>query len=108
MVEECWERLGMKYIVFTEVQDMEKAMEIGLKLMADREKVPGKYPKRLFPNHAFMDTSPSGKWKGFAVVEGTPEQLANWVTDVDEAWSLKYVPIVETNLMVELYQKLKK
>ena len=98
----------MKYIVFTEIQDMEKAMEIGPKYLSDREKVPGKYPKLIFPNHNFMDTSPSGKGKGFAVVEGTSEQLANWVTDVDGAWSLKYVPIVETNLMLELYQKKKK
>ncbi len=107
-VEEYWERLGMKYIVFTAIQDVKKTMEIAPKLMAEREKIPGKYPQLIFPNHTFMDTSPSGKLKGFAVVEGTPEQLANWVTDLDGAWSVKYVPIVETDLMVELYQKMKK
>ena len=96
----------MKYIVFTEIQDTEKAMETGTKLMADCEKLPGKYPKLLFPNHTFMDTSPGGKWKGFAVVEGTSEQIAKGVTDVDGAWSLKYVPIVEITLMMELYEKI--
>ena len=98
----------MKYIVFTAMQDVEKTTEIQPKIMADREKFPGKYPKLLYPNHTLMDTSPSGKMKGFAVVEGTPEQLANWVTDVGGAWSVKYVPIVEAKLMWELYRKKKK
>jgi len=99
----------MKYIVFTEtIQDLEKVLEKAPKLFADREKFPGKYPKLLFPNHAFLDTSPGGKIKGFAVVEGTPESIAKWITDVDGAWSLKYVPIVETALMTELYKKMKK
>jgi len=99
----------VKYIVFTEqIQDLEKVREKFAKLLADREKFPGKYPKLLFPNHSFMDTSPGGKRKGFAVVEGTPESLAKWITDVDGAWGLKYVPIVESTLMWELYEKMKK
>ena len=94
----------MKYIVFWKFAEWtpegtEKVSSKGMS--AKREKDPEKYPKLLFPNHIFL-----GQNKGFAVVEGTPEQVANWVIGFEGTMKHEYIPIMESTSWSEIYQKI--
>ena len=94
----------MNYIAFWEYcpEDFDKVIEKYKQV--EREKGTEKFPKRLFPPHGM-----GGEHKGFSLFENvTPEQLMNMVLHYAPEMKLKFVPILETAKVIELYQKMKK
>jgi len=92
----------MNYIAFWEYcpEDFDKVIE----KYKQRMKMPEKFPKILFPPHGM-----GGEHKGFTLYENvTPEQLINIVLHYRPEMKLKFVPILETAKVIELYQKMKK
>jgi hypothetical protein len=99
--QEMWRGEEMKYVVIWKFKELtEDVMEASRKLTELREKEPDKLPKILFPNHTILDTTPNTSLKGFAVVEvENVKQIANWIKGSLDKWSVKYIPIMDTNEM---------
>jgi len=96
----------LNYIAFWEYcpEDFDKVIEKYKQVMAEREKGTEKFPKRLFPAHGM-----GGEPKGFTLYENpTPEQLTNVVLHYMPEMKFKFVPIFESDKVIELYQKMKK
>ena len=92
----------MNYIAFWEYcpEDFDKVIEKYKQVMAEREKGTEKFPKILFPPHGM-----GGEHKGFTLYENpTPEQLTNVVLHYMPEMKFKFVPIFESDKVIELYQ----
>ena len=93
----------MKYVSLWEFspEDLDKVVEKIGRVNAERQKVPEKYLKIVFPAHTF-----GGEFKGLTIVEvDNPEQIENLVVQVMPELKVKYVPLLEVEKLIELYQK---
>jgi hypothetical protein len=97
----------VRFIVFWEqLLDNKSHLMKTLEMRAKREKFPDRYPKWIFPGHLLNETSANGKSKGFYIAEvDSMEQLASYAMEVDGAWTLKFIPIVEGTKVIEMFQK---
>lgn len=95
----------MKYASFWEYcpEDLDKILEIRKQFIEDVEKHPEKYPKTLFPSHVM-----GGEAKGFAVYEGTSEQLTRLSIYFKPLMTLKFVPLFKSEKFIEQYLEMKK
>jgi hypothetical protein len=85
-------------------EDLDKTIEKFKYAMVEREKGTGKFARLLFPSHSI-----GGEYKGFAIYENpTPEQLMNVVLHFSPEEKVKFVPIFESEKLVESYMKMKK
>ncbi len=94
----------MKYILFWEFcpEDFDKVIETHQAFVKDREKHPDKYAEVLFKSHLIP-----GENKGFEVVEATSEQIRNEMLFWMEVLTVKFVPILEPEKVIESYLKSK-
>ena len=94
----------MKYIRFieTEPEFYDKFLERIPKMQEDRKKNPDKYPKELFPPHSM-----SGEAKSFSIIEGTSDQVMNYIALFRPYIKIKLVPIYESDKIIEKYNKLR-
>jgi hypothetical protein len=82
-----------------DLKDMDKISEKNIELSKLREKSPEKYMKLLYPNHTFVGELQ----KGFAVVEGTEEQLLQWANYYRGlGGKFKFIPVVESAKALEM------
>jgi hypothetical protein len=94
----------MKYIVFWEFspEDLDKVIEKQLKVPEVGKKNPGMFAETIFPPHSI-----GGQRKGFTVVEATPEQIVNGTFYWGPELKMKFMPIVDSATIIELYKKSK-
>ena len=94
----------MKYLRFIESQPetYDKFLERIPKLQEDRKQQPEKYPKELFPPHTI-----GGEAKSFSIVEGTSEQVMNFIAFWRPLIKIKFVPIFKSDKIIEKYKQFK-
>jgi hypothetical protein len=94
----------MKYIVFWEFdpKDMEKVIKKTMEFNKKRDKDPEKLQKLIFPPHSMFNET-----KGFSITESTLEQMAEATMWFFPEMKMKYVPIIESAKMMELFLKSK-
>ena len=95
----------MKCIVFLEFVETDMA-KIALKLQKYEEakkKNPAKYPDAIFPAHLMYEGL-----KGFAIWEGTEEQVTNKVAYELPEVQCTVVPIIDGRAFLKSYMEIKK
>ena len=107
----------MKYLVFSEFsrEEWDKLSESGKKIWAEREKVPDKYPKQIFPDHGILGDLPTftEDIRGFTIYEtDDPQQLKNvvafWTAQGIKSFKRWFIPIHEFDTgVLELVTKMK-
>jgi hypothetical protein len=92
----------MRYLVEWEYdpKNVKAITEASIKMQEERKKNPEKYTKLIFPNHVFL-----GETKGFAIIEGTKEQIWDWVLSAKGMLKYKLKPIVPDTEAVEAVKK---
>ena len=96
----------LKFIGFWEYkpEDFDKVLERWTQLRVIREKAPGRFPKVIFGPFGM-----GGEHKGFSVYEvDNEDQMTNMAIHYHPVMTLKFVPILESARVAELYQKMKK
>ena len=96
----------LKFIAFWEYkpEDFDKMLERFAQLRAIREKDPERFPKVILGPFGM-----GGEHKGFVVYEvDNEDQMANMGIHYHPVMTLKFVPILESARVAELYQKMKK
>jgi hypothetical protein len=89
----------LKCILYWEIDldRLDEALEKLSKVVPDES---GKYPKKLSESYAL-----GGQFKGFRLVEATPEQQINLMVNVMPEMRVKFVPITEFPRLVQAYKK---
>jgi hypothetical protein len=88
-------------IVETTPEIYDKFLDKIPKMQEDEKKNPEKYPKTLYPPHTI-----GGEAKSFSIVEGTPEQVMNYIA-FWRPFKSKFIPIFESDKIIEKYKKSK-
>ena len=95
----------MKFIAFFEwdPKDREKARKKLSKLLEERKKYPDKYPKDLSKAQYLGTLS-----KGFNIYEAkNEEQLINFTLHYSPELKVKWVPLLESTKVTEIWDKMK-
>ena len=89
----------MKCILYWEIDPnrFDKAIEKLSRVVPDES---GKFPKKLSESYSL-----GGGFKGFRLVEATPEQQTNLMVNVMPEMLVKFVPIIEFTKVVQAYKK---
>lgn len=96
----------MKVIWFWEYdpEDIHSMFEKDDQIVAEWEKEPGKYPRRIFPAHWLGMEN-----KGFTIYEvDDPQQLVNLAVAFFPEKKSKFVPIFDKNTVKDTHLKMKK
>ena len=91
----------MKYILNWEI-DPDRFDEAIAKLKRIVPDESGKYPKKLSESYSL-----GGEFRGFRLVEATPEQQVNLVVNAAPEMLVSFEPIIEFPKVVEAYLKAK-
>lgn len=89
----------MKYILYWEIDPyrFDKAIEKLGRVVPDES---GRFPKKLSESYSL-----GGRFKGFRLVEATPEQQTNLMVSVMPEMLVRFVPIIEFPKVVQTYKK---
>jgi hypothetical protein len=89
----------LKYILYWEIDPnrFDDAIEKLSKVVPDES---GRFPKKL--SESF---SHGGQFKGFRLVEATPDQQTNLMVSVMPEMLVRFVPIIEFPKVVQAYKK---
>ncbi len=89
----------MKCILYWEIDPsrFEEAIKKLSKVVPDES---GKFPKKLSESYSL-----GGQFKGFRLVEATPEQQTNLMVNVMPEMLVKFVPIIEFPKVVKAYKE---
>jgi len=89
----------LKYILHWEIDPnrFNAAIEKLSKVVPDES---GKFPKKLSESFSL-----GGQFKGFRLVEATPEQQTNLMVSVMPEMLVRFVPIIEFPKVVQAYKK---
>ncbi len=92
----------MKYILYWEIDPnrFDEAIEKLSRVVPDES---GKFPKKLSESYSL-----GGRFKGFRLVEATPEQQTNLMVNVMPEMLVKFVSIIEFPKVVQAYKRDKK
>lgn len=87
----------MKYILYWEIDPVrfDAAIEKLRRVVPDES---GRYPKKLSESFSI-----GGQFKGFRLVEASPEQQTNLMVSVMPEMLVKFVPIIEFPKIVKTY-----
>jgi hypothetical protein len=91
----------MKYLLNWEI-DPDRFDEAIAKLKKIVPDESGKYPKKLSESFSL-----GGEFRGFRLVEATPEQQVNLVVNAAPEMLVSFEPIIEFPKVVEAYLKVK-
>jgi len=89
----------LKYILYWEIDPnrFDEAIEKLSKVVPDES---GKFPKKLSESFSL-----GGQFKGFRLVEATPEQQTNLMVSVMPEMLVRFMPIIEFPKVVQAYKK---
>jgi len=89
----------LKYILYWEIDPnrLDEAIKKLSKVVPDES---GKFPKKLSESFSI-----GGQFKGFRLVEATPEQQTNLMVSVMPEMLVRFVPIIEFPKVVQAYKK---
>jgi hypothetical protein len=89
----------LKCILYWEIDPnrLEEAIEKLSRVVPDES---GKFPKKLSESYSL-----GGQFKGFRLVEATPEQQTNLMVNVMPEMLVKFVPIIEFPEVVKAYKE---
>jgi hypothetical protein len=92
----------LKYILYWEIDPnrFDEAIEKLSRVVPDES---GKFPKKLSESYSL-----GGRFKGFRLVEATPEQQTNLMVNVMPEMLVKFVSIIEFPKVVQAYKRDKK
>ena len=89
----------MKYILYWEI-DPDRLDEALVKLGRVVPDESGKFPKKLSESYSL-----GGEFRGFRLVEATPEQQTNLMVNVAPEMLVNFVPIIEFPKVVKAYRE---
>lgn len=89
----------MKCILYWEIDPnrFDEAIEKLSRVVHDES---GKFPKKLSESYSL-----GGRFKGFRLVEATPEQQTNLMVNIMPEMLVKFVPIIEFPKVVQAYKE---
>lgn len=89
----------MKHILYWEIDPnrFDKAIEKLSRVVPDES---GKFPKKLSESYSL-----GGQFKGFRLVEATPEQQTNLMVNVMPEMLVRFEPIIEFPKVVQMYKR---
>ena len=89
----------MKYILYWEI-DTKRIDDVIEKLSKVVPDESGKFPVKLSESYSL-----GGQFKGFRLVEATPEQQMNLMVNVMPEMKVKFVPIIEFPEVIKAYKR---